>query len=148
MTYQTLGLKNQHQSGHHLKPSMRNKIIALRKEGLTCQAISDLTGVGRSTVARYTSDWYQKHTTQSGIPTRGHPPKAVKQAAQKPEKKVKPEKKAEAPEPVVEKQLHPLSPEVLEYIDAIMRKHDEPVGNPIGNFFIRLGKFLGGHHPV
>lgn len=150
MTFQTLGLNAMHKPNKRIKPSLRNKIISLRKEGLSCNQIASLTGVGRSTVARYTSDWYQRHVTENNLTRLGQTPKHMKvkqhekkevpiKATATPAASPKPNKAAKTPEP--------LSPEALEYIKKVYGE-PRPTGNFVGNFFIRLGKFLGGHDSV
>lgn len=152
MTFQTLGLKTMHKPNKRIKPSLRNKIISLRKEGLSCNEIANLTGVGRSTIARYTSDWYQRHVTENNLTRLGQTPKYMK--VKQDEKKAAPAKTAAkptaAPKPTKAKEAkkpEPLSPEALEYIKKVYGE-PQPTGNFVGNFFIRLGKFLGGHDSV
>lgn len=131
MTSPTLGLN--HNKRHSLKPAVKNKVVSLRKQGMTCEEIAKITGVGRSTIARYTSEWYQKHANQSNV-KRGRRKSAPKVAAvQRPQK---------------QEGLQPLAPEVIRYIQSIYESHRTASGNPIGNFLIRIGKALGGNHPV
>lgn len=170
MTFQTLGLKNMHKPNHHLSTNLVNKIMRMRKEGLSCKQIADLTGVGRSTVARYTSDWYQKYVISTGVPRRGHLPKKMQGAVQQSASAVPKPAPVEVSPPVKRKRGRPrkhpvtapvaaatsvkqdvsaaLPPEVLAYVNAIYKSQREKVGNPIGNLFIRIGKALGGHYPV
>jgi len=58
MQSQTLGLK--HTPNKRLSSQQVQRMMTLRKQGLTCKQITEITGIGESTVARYTSDWYQK----------------------------------------------------------------------------------------
>jgi len=159
MTSQTLGLKTMHTPNKRVKTSLRKKVFALRKEGLTCQTIADLTGLGRSTVARITSEWYQDHVDATGIPRRGHVPKGrranakAKPTNQTVETPAAPESPVYTlsvkPEPEKQEAAAPsLAPEVVSYINAIYASQRERVGSPVGNLLIRLGKFFGGHYPV
>jgi len=112
MQSQTLGLK--HTPNKRLSGQQIQHMMSLRKQGLTCKQITEITGIGESTVARYTSDWYQKK--KGGI------------AELKPKKE--------------------LSPEAIAYINQIYRTEPKPRGTKIGNLFILIGKFFGGHYPV
>jgi len=112
MNSQTLGLK--HTPNKRLSSQQVQRMMTLRKQGLTCKQITEITGIGESTVARYTSDWYQKK--KGGI------------AELRPRKE--------------------LSPEAIAYINQIYRTEPKPRGTKIGNLFILIGKFFGGHYPV
>jgi len=76
MQSQTLGLKN---SRKRLSQSQVKRMMSLREKGLTCKQINQITGIGESTVARYTSDWYQskKNNTTAVKPKKELSPEAI-----------------------------------------------------------------------
>lgn len=113
-----------------LNTSVVRQIYALRKSGYTCAQIAQMTGTGKSTVARYTT---------------GMKIEPVEQI--KPVAPVKPVKKA-AKKSVQKPVQNNLSPEALDYIRKIYQSRNEKSGTFIGNLFIRIGKFFGGHNPV
>lgn len=139
MTSPTLGLNANNR--HSLKPSVRNTLLSLRKQGMTCEQIAKATGVGKSTIARYTSDWYQKNAGQANIKRQGRR-KGV------PNKKKAAKANVAAQKPQKQEGLQPLSQDAIKYINSIYESHRSATGNPIGNLLIRIGKALGGHYPV
>lgn len=126
MNFQTRG-----HSRVKLKTSVVRQIYALRKSGYTCSQIAQMTGAGKSTVARYTTGMKIEPI---------QPVQPVKQATKK--------KAAKRPAPKPAQQTNSLSPEAIEYIRKIYQSRDEKSGTFIGNLFIRIGKFFGGHNPV
>jgi hypothetical protein len=126
MNFQTRG-----HSRVKLKTSVVRQIYALRKSGYTCSQIAQMTGAGKSTVARYTTGMKIEPV---------QPVQPVKQAAKKKAAKRTVSKPAQ--------QTNSLSPEALEYIVKIYQSHNERPGTFIGNLFIRIGKFFGGNNPV
>lgn len=136
MNFQTRG-----HSRVKLKTSVVRQIYALRKSGYTCSQIAQMTGAGKSTVARYTAGMeIARYTT--GMKTEPvqpvQPVQPVKQAT----------KKKVAKKPVQKPATNGLSPEAIDYIRKIYQSRDENSGTFIGNLFIRIGKFFGGHNPV
>jgi len=127
MNFQTRG-----HSRVKLKTSVVRQIYALRKNGYTCSQIAQMTGAGKSTVARYTTGM----SIESVKPVQ--PVQPVKQTA----------KKKVAKKVVQSPVTNSLSPEALEYIVKIYQSHNERPGTFIGNLFIRIGKMFGGNNPV
>jgi hypothetical protein len=127
-----------------ISKSVVNQIFALRREGYTCAQIAKMTNTGESTVARYTSDWYQKEKRRGFVAHRG-----VHQNGKETNRIVAPKDYAEevATPPVVNKKEQ-FSPEVIDYINKIYLSGNVRSGTFIGNLFIRIGKFLGGHDSV
>lgn len=124
MNFQTRG-----HSRMKLKTSVVRQIYALRKSGYTCSQIAQMTGAGRSTVARYTTGM-KIEPVQAAQP--------AKQTAKK-----------NAAKKVVQKPVtNALSPEAIDYIHKIYQSRDEKSGTFIGNLFIRIGKMFGGHNSV
>lgn len=124
-----------------LKPSVISKIKSLRQDGYTCSQIAQMTGTGESTVARYTSDWYQSQKKKGFVAHRG----VLRQTNH-----IVSQPKDYAPNVKFENVYgqKQLSPDVIDYINAIYRSGNFKSGTFIGNLFIRIGKFLGGHNPV
>lgn len=148
MTSLTRGL-NGH-SRRSLKPSVVNKVMSLRKQGMTCDQIAEVTGVGSSTVARYTSDWFQANVQKRNLKPRGSKRSSEREQQRRAKIAQRVEKKIQVATQKPHKQdgLQPLAPEVIRYIQSIYESHRTASGNPIGNFLIRIGKALGGNHPV
>lgn len=121
MTSQTRGHKSH--SRKSISQEQIRALLAMRRRGMTCEAVSKALGIGESTVARYSSAWYQNVGKKKRF-----------EKTDKPEKAVKPEKE--------------LTSEQIEYINSIYRSGDLNSGTFIGNLFIRIGKFFGGHNPV
>ena len=123
-----------------ISKSVVNQIFALRREGYTCAQIAKMTNTGESTVARYTSDWYQREKKRGFVAYRG----------------VKETNRIVAPKDYAEdivlnketKKKEQLSPEIIEYINNIYLSGNVRSGTFIGNLFIRIGKFFGGHNSV
>ena len=112
-----------------LKTSVVQQIYALRKSGHTCSQIAQMTGAGKSTVARYTTGM------------KIEPVQPVQPAKRATKKKV-------AKKPVQKPVTNGLSPEAIDYIRKIYQSRNEKSGTFIGNLFIRIGKYFGGHNPV
>jgi hypothetical protein len=127
MNFQTRG-----HSRVKLKTSVVRQIYALRKSGYTCSQIAQMTGAGRSTVARYTTG--MKIEPVQPV----QPVQPVKQTA----------KKKAAKKPVQKPVTNGLSPEAIDYIHKIYQSRNYESGTFIGNLFIRIGKMFGGHNPV
>jgi len=149
MNFQTRGRERL-----RLKSSVVQQIFALRKDGYTCSQIAKMTNTGESTVARYTSDWYQKQRKSGFVAHRGVLSKTQEvhiAAAEAPEPEPKKAKlKKAAPEvkhnnPPTSNQL---SAETIEYINKIYQSRNFAKGTFLGNLFIRIGKFFGGHDSV
>ncbi len=137
-----------------LKNSVVQRIFALRKDGYTCAQIAKMTNTGESTVARYTSDWYQQQKKDGFVAHRGIGAKmqevriAATKAPEPEPKKAKPKKAA----PKVKRSNPPknnqLPAETIEYINKIYQSRNTAKGTFLGNLFIRIGKFFGGHDSV
>lgn len=57
MTSQTRGHKSHSRKG--ITQEQIRALLAMRRRGMTCEAVSKALGIGESTVARYSSAWYQ-----------------------------------------------------------------------------------------
>lgn len=116
--------------GHNGRKAITNEqlraLMSMRRRGMTCEAVSKALGIGESTVARYSSAWYQNSKKLDGHR------KAIKVNTEKPKSVNNPE----------------LTSEQIEYINRIYRSGNFNSGTFIGNLFIRIGKFFGGHNPV
>ena len=123
MTSQTRGHKRKALSKEQVRA-----LLSMRRRGMTCEAVSKALGIGESTVARYSSSWWQGQGSKKFSRNR----KAIKVNTEK-------SKSVNSPE---------LSSEQIEYINNIYRSGNLNTGTFIGNLFIRLGKFFGGHHSV
>jgi DNA-binding NarL/FixJ family response regulator len=103
-------------------------LLAMRRSGMTCKEVADQLCLGESTVARYSSSWFQKQGTKK--PKRASGAKKVKVKQDTPEVKTE------------------LTSDQIDYINNIYRSGNYCSGTFIGNLFIRIGKFFGGHHSV
>lgn len=127
MTSQTRG----HNSRKPITNEQVRALLSMRRRGMTCEAVSKALGIGESTVARYSSAWWQSQGSKKFSRNR----KTVKTKTET--------IKLETAKPNVE-----LTSEQIEYINNIYRSGNLNSGTFIGNLFIRIGKFFGGHHSV
>lgn len=132
MTSLTRGPKSH--SRKSLSKEQIRALMAMRRRGMTCEAVSKALGIGESTVARYSSAWWQKDGSKKFQRSGGKPMKI---------NSPKPKEKPKAIEANQE-----LTSEQISYINGIYRSGNLNTGTFIGNLFIRLGKFFGGHHSV
>ena len=130
MTSLTRGRKKRY-SRNPITPEQIRALMAMRRQGMTCIEVAKQLNIGESTVARYSSAWWQSEGNKKFARTRN------------PEEKVRIKQKA----PEVKKNVE-LSSEQIEYINNIYRSGNYASGTFIGNLFIRIGKFFGGHHSV
>ena len=127
-------------------------LMAMRRSGMSCSQVAKELKIGESTVARYSSAWWQKEgnkkfaeelkNVRSSNLKKARVIKSKKAAAPKrvnEVKKVGEISKADAPQ---------LSQEQIDYIRKIYQSRTHASGTFIGNLFIRIGKFFGGHHSV
>lgn len=133
MTSPTRGHNKSH-SRRPIKSEQIRALLAMRRRGMTCEEVAKQLGLGESTVARYSSAWFQKH----GNKHHSRQPKA--------EKTTKVTKTAQPKQAAKPKQQ--LSNEQVDYINKIYSSGNYSSGTFIGNLFIRIGKFFGGHHSV
>jgi hypothetical protein len=104
-------------------------LMSMRRQGMTCTEVAKELNIGESTVARYSSAWWQTQGSKKFNRIR-NPNEKVKVKQDKPSENVE------------------LSSEQIEYITNIYRSGNYASGTFIGNLFIRIGKFFGGHHSV
>jgi hypothetical protein len=104
-------------------------LMSMRRLGMTCTEVAKELNIGESTVARYSSAWWQTEGSKKFNRIR-NPNEKVKVKQDKPSENVE------------------LSSEQIEYITNIYRSGNYASGTFIGNLFIRIGKFFGGHHSV
>jgi len=126
MTSQTRGLS----SRKAITNEQLSALMSMRRRGMTCRAVSKALGIGESTVARYSSSWWQSQGSKKFKRYRKEKVVSTKLKATKSD--VNPE----------------LTSEQIEYINRIYRSGNFNYGTFIGNLFIRIGKFFGGHNPV
>jgi hypothetical protein len=120
--------------------------MTLRRRGLTCAEIAKTLGLGESTVARYSGAWWQNEGSKkfSRQRKKGETGRSLRNT-----KTAKVTKAKESPKqsPTPDAVPH-LTDEQISYINGIYRSGDLNTGTFIGNLFIRIGKFFGGHYPV
>lgn len=126
MTSQTRGVKSH--SRRAITQEQMRAVISMRRSGMTCKEVAEQLNLGESTVARYSSAWWQSEGNK----------KFKRSRTKKITVKRSPAETA-----------HPeLTSEQIEYINNIYRSGNYCSGTFIGNLFIRIGKFFGGHHSV
>lgn len=128
--------------GHSRRPigtEQVRAIMSMRRQGMTCAQVAKTLGVGESTVARYSGAWWQKEGSKKFERQRKKGEKALRQRSAKVKKASKPTKPAKS---------DVLSTEQIDYINKIYRSGNLNSGTFVGNLFIRIGKFFGGHYPV
>jgi len=129
MTSLTRGPKSH--SRRPITQEQMRALISMRRSGMTCKEVAEQLKLGESTVARYSSAWWQNEGSKKFARVR-NPKKKVKIKQAQPEAKKNVE----------------LTSEQIEYINAIYLSGNQSSGTFIGNLFIRIGKLFGGHHSV